>query len=169
MFSSATAIGQTASSSHRGDRRAHYVPNGLDQYSAKVQRHGRITGDQRERPGTSVLRVTWAEQGKRGSDMFLRITRLGFESLGPEAGSSLPTDECGDSEDKQDHADGQPWPRAPFIVALLPAGHSGADGSGSGPVQIGHVEQRDAEAGYQAGQSAGRGLSPDQQHRCEHR
>ncbi len=54
-----------------------YVPDGLDQYSRKVQRHGRIAGDQQERPGTSVLPVTWAEQGKRGSDMFLRIRRLG--------------------------------------------------------------------------------------------
>lgn len=35
----------------------------------------------------------------RGTD--LRVTRLGFESIGPEAGSSLPTDEYGDSSNRR--------------------------------------------------------------------
>jgi hypothetical protein len=84
-------------------------------------------------------------------------------------GSSLPVDERGDSKDKQDHADGQPWPRTPFVLALLPTCHGGADGPGSAPVQIRHVEHRDGKTGYQARQSTGRLPPPDQQQRCEHR
>jgi hypothetical protein len=44
------------------------------------------------------------ESTGRTDSIDLLITRLGFESLGPEAGSSLPTDEHGGSEGKQDHA-----------------------------------------------------------------
>jgi len=122
--------------------------------------------DRPTRTGFASYAGSWRAGSKDGGEA---SQSWGFESLGPGAGSSLPTDEHGDSEGKQDHADGQPGPRTPFVIALLPTGHRGADGSGSGPVQIGHVEQRDAEAGYQAGQSDGRVLSPDQQHRCEHR
>ncbi len=72
---------------------------GLDQYSRKVQRHGRVTGDQQERPGTGIRPVTWAEQEKRGSDLFLRVRRLGVRvppsapagktSIRPFAGAEL--------------------------------------------------------------------------------
>jgi hypothetical protein len=82
---------------------------------------------------------------------------------------SLPGDECGGSEDQQDHACGQPGPGAPFVGAVLPAGDRGADGSWSGPVQVGHVEQRDAETGDQAGQSSVSVLSPGEQDCCKHR
>lgn len=87
--------------------------------------------------------------------------------LKPEAGSPLPINEHDDSEDKQDHAHGEPQPRTPFIIAFLPTSHSGADAPRPGPIQIGHVEQQDGETGYQARQSAKRVVPPDQQHRCE--
>ena len=43
---------------------------GLDLYRGKVQRQGCTKGDLRERPGTSILPVTWAERGNMAVPCF---------------------------------------------------------------------------------------------------
>ena len=142
--------------------------------SVQASSNGSCNADVQTRPGVSATSTTGACSRRRTGPFNPAWRRedqaaAAEDLLGPEVGSSLPTDERGDSKHKQDHADSQPRPGTPFVIALLPTCHSGADGSGSGPIQIGHIEQRDGETGYQAGKSAGRVLSPDQQHRCEHR
>ena len=55
---------------------------GLDPHGRKVWRLGGASGYLWERPGTSILVLTWAEHGKRGNDLLLRVRRVAAQWAG---------------------------------------------------------------------------------------